>query len=73
LGIGGVLQAFSNLIVNGKVGIGTVSPQGKLDLNGSLAVGGNQGSAGQVLQSQGAGITPVWATAAITSGTYVRR
>ena len=35
LGIGGVLQAFSNLIVNGKVGIGTASNSQLLNLKSS--------------------------------------
>lgn len=43
-----------------KVGIGTANPQGKLDLNGSLAVAGDQGSTGEVLTSQGTGANPVW-------------
>jgi len=32
LGVGGVLQAFSNLIVNGNVGIGTTNPSQSLDI-----------------------------------------
>jgi hypothetical protein len=47
--------------LTGNVGIGTPNPQGKLDINGSLAIGGNVGDSGQVLRSQGAGANPVWA------------
>ncbi|MFH1180806.1 MAG: hypothetical protein V1705_00160 [bacterium] len=63
LGIGGVLRGYADAIFDGKVGIGTTNPQGKLDLFGSLAIGGNQGTAGQILQSQGPSLTPTWITA----------
>ena len=55
-----------SLLVEGSVGIGTTNPQGKLDVNGSIAVGGQQGASGQVLTSQGAGNVPVWSNAAGT-------
>ncbi|MBI1839161.1 MAG: hypothetical protein HYR95_02630 [Candidatus Colwellbacteria bacterium] len=45
--------------VFGSVGIGTTTPQGKLDINGSLAVGGSQGTVNQVLTSQGPGVAPM--------------
>ena len=54
-------DGYTNVMMlrgDGNVGIGTLNPQGKLDLNGSLAVAGNQGTPGQVLQSQGAGAAP---------------
>ena len=47
--------------LTGNVGIGTPSPQGKLDINGPLAVAGDVGTDGQFLKSQGAGTNPVWA------------
>ncbi|MDP2929613.1 MAG: hypothetical protein Q8O01_06110 [Candidatus Omnitrophota bacterium] len=56
----------SALFVEGKVGIGTTTPQAKLDVNGSIAVGGQQGTSGQVLTSQGAGSTPIWSAPAGT-------
>ena len=53
--------------VNGSnVGIGTTSPSQKLDVSGNvqfsgaLMPGGNAGTSGQVLRSQGPGIAPVW-------------
>ena len=36
LGIGGVLEVFSDLIVDGKLGIGTASPGAKLDVQGDI-------------------------------------
>lgn len=50
----------NSYITGGNVGIGTTNPQGKLDINGSLAVAGDQGTSGQVLTSQGSGANPVW-------------
>ncbi len=46
--------------LTGNVGIGTPNPQGKLDLNGSFAVAGDEGTSGQVLTSHGPGTNPVW-------------
>jgi len=45
---------------NGNVGIGTQNPQGKLDVNGPLAVAGDVGTVGQILKSQGSGASPIW-------------
>lgn len=53
-------SGFNIYRLNGNVGVGTPSPQGTLDINGSLAVAGDQGSSGQVLTSQGPGANPVW-------------
>lgn len=47
------------------VGIGTASPQGKLDINGPLAVAGNVGTLGQVLKSQGLGVPPIWSPSTV--------
>jgi len=56
-----VAQGFRFTITsNGNFGIGTATPQGKLDINGSLAIEGDTGTTGQVLTSQGAS-APVWA------------
>ena len=60
------ILAKSLIIDEGSVGIGTTNPQGKLDVNGSIAVGGQQGASGQVLTSQGAGNVPVWSNTAGT-------
>ncbi len=54
------------VLPNGNVGIGVASPSEALDVSGnvrfsgSLMPGGNAGSVGQVLVSQGAGMSPVW-------------
>jgi len=51
---------------NGNVGIGTGAPSERLDVqgnvrfSGALMPGGNPGTSGQVLVSQGAGTAPVW-------------
>jgi len=60
------------LIIEGNVGIGTMSPQGKLDINGgALAVNGNPGTIGQVLTSQGPGTSPVWSSGTFPVGTIL--
>jgi hypothetical protein len=53
-------SGFNIYRISGNVGIGTLSPQGKLDISGSLAVAGNVGDSGQILTSQGAGDNPIW-------------
>jgi len=51
---------------NKRLGIGTAAPAQRLDVSGNvqfsgaLMPGGNAGTSGQVLRSQGAGMTPVW-------------
>jgi len=53
---------------NGNVGIGTTTPNERLDVqgnvrfSGALMPGGNAGTSGQVLVSQGPGAAPVWQT-----------
>ena len=44
LGVGGILQAFSDLIVNENVGIGTTNPQGILDVGGGKLVVTTEGA-----------------------------
>lgn len=68
-GNGSVKTVFK---ANGNVGIGTVTPQKTMHVNGNLQVtnelnlggnagaAGNAGTSGQVLASQGPGIAPVW-------------
>ncbi len=51
---------FNIYRMTGNIGIGTPSPQGKLDINGPLAVAGDVGTDGQFLKTQGPGINPVW-------------
>ncbi|PIS13684.1 MAG: hypothetical protein COT67_00195, partial [Candidatus Tagabacteria bacterium CG09_land_8_20_14_0_10_41_14] len=36
LGVEGVLRGYSNLIVDGSIGIGTTAPGAKLDVNGDI-------------------------------------
>ena len=58
------------------VGIGTSSPTQKLDVvgnfqfSGALMPGGNPGSVGQVLVSQGANVPPQWQSIAAIKGIY---
>jgi len=53
-------------INSGNIGIGSTSPNEKLDVvgniqfSGSLEPGGLPGSVGEVLVSQGAGVAPIW-------------
>lgn len=60
----------NNLLVQGNVGIGTITPQAKLDVagdlrfSGALLANGTAGTAGQVLTSTGPGSAPTWATLA---------
>lgn len=52
------------------VGVGTAAPAQRLDVSGnvqfsgSLMPGGNAGTSGQILTSQGAGLPPTWQTPA---------
>ncbi len=85
-GIGNTrLQIFSDGYAGGDVAIGTdnagtFTEKFAFKNNGALAVGGNTGSAGQVLQSNGSGAAVSWASATnaaynntyfVTSSTYV--
>ncbi len=60
LGIEGVLRAYSNLIVDGNVGIGTTSPGAKLDVAGTARMTGFQlgtsATAGHVLTTNASGV-----------------
>ena len=60
LGIEGVLRAYSNLIVDGNVGIGTTSPGAKLDVAGTVRMTGFQlgtsATAGHVLTTNASGV-----------------
>ncbi|SKB72801.1 hypothetical protein SAMN05660477_00846 [Soonwooa buanensis] len=64
---------FTNYAQTGKIGIGTRSPQSVLDVNGDVSIrkklytadaSGNPspGKDGQILVSQGPGLSPVWKT-----------
>jgi len=62
------LATPTEVVINsaGNVGIGTAAPSERLDVqgnvrfSGALMPGGNAGTSGQVLVSQGAGTAPVW-------------
>ncbi len=60
LGIGGVLRAYSNFIVDGDVGIGTPDPGAKLDVVGTVRMTGFQlgtsATAGRVLTTNASGV-----------------
>ena len=68
------------ILQNGNVGMGTVTPQNKLHVNGttqitgplqtggSASTAGNAGTTGQVLVSQGASSAPVWSTLSSSGG-----
>ncbi|MCX8142820.1 MAG: hypothetical protein N3F62_01035 [Bacteroidia bacterium] len=55
---------------NSRLGVGTAAPAQRLDVSGnvqfsgSLMPGGNAGTSGQILTSQGAGLPPTWQTPA---------
>jgi hypothetical protein len=61
---------------NGNVGIGTVTPTqrlhvvGNVQFSGALMPGGNAGTTGQVLVSQGAGNAPQWQDPSALTGFY---
>lgn len=59
---------FNIYRLTGSVGIGTPSPQGKLDINGPLAVAGDVGTDGQFLKTRGAGASPVWSDVSAVPG-----
>ncbi|MCS7027345.1 MAG: hypothetical protein NZ519_01145 [Bacteroidia bacterium] len=56
--------------ISQNVGIGTATPLERLDVSGNLRFsgalmpGGNAGTTGQILVSQGAGVAPIWSTVA---------
>jgi trimeric autotransporter adhesin len=57
-----------NVNSSGLVGIGTINPTERLDINGNLKFSGSllangiSGTAGQILTSQGPGVAPLWTT-----------
>ena len=63
------LQTKMTILGNGNVGIGTVSPTEKLDVNGNinftgeLNINSSPGTSGQVLTSGGDGSSPTWVDA----------
>ena len=56
LGIGGVLQGYSNAIFNGNVGIGTTNPGAKLEVAGQIKITGGSPGAGKILTSDASGL-----------------
>jgi len=76
-GYSGVNTAPTNgLLIQGNTGIGTTSPTemlhvtGNIRFSGALMPNNSAGTSGQVLTSQGAGVSPVWSTVS-SSGTVV--
>lgn len=69
-GTAGAAWALVMNTTNGNIGIGNGAPTNKLDVSGNLnftgllKLNGNAGSAGQVLQSNGVGISPTWVSPA---------
>jgi hypothetical protein len=84
--VSGDLRFFTNnassftekmrILSNGNVGIGSTAPTEKLDVNGNvrfsnaLMPNNIPGTTGQVLVSQGAGVAPVWKSAASVLKAY---
>jgi hypothetical protein len=64
------------ILASGNVGIGTVTPTqrlhvvGNVQFSGALMPGGNAGTTGQVLVSQGAGNAPQWQNPSALTGFY---
>lgn len=76
---GGFTNANERLRIDGTgdVGINNLNPAEKLDVtgnvrfSGALMPGGAAGTAGQVLQSNGAGSAPTWVTSSNSSNTWI--
>lgn len=71
----GRLQIFSDGLAGGDVAIGTddagtFTERFAFRNNGAFAVGGNTGTAGQVLQSNGSGAAPTWVAPATSTAAY---
>jgi hypothetical protein len=69
LGIGGLFETDTSThlaVTGGNVGIGTISPTQKLDVNGQIRIRGGSPGAGKILIS-GADGTATWGTAADSS------
>ena len=73
---GNLLQIYSDNpnadIAMGYDQAGVFTERFRVKANGSLAVNGNSGGPGQVLQSNGGGAAPTWITPATTSTQYYR-
>ena len=73
---GNLLQIYSDHpnadIALGYDQAGVFTERFRVKANGSLAVNGNSGGPGQVLQSNGGGAAPTWITLATTSTQYYR-
>jgi collagen type VII alpha len=84
--LGGTLTQLTNIVTagynltftgSGNIGIGNASPSEKLDITGNIRFSGDlkpnglAGTSGQILLSQGAGVSPIWSNTPACSTCFV--